>query len=495
MTPKEAINVYCEAFAAGDLAVINGLFTDDTVCELPLLDDRLVGRERILREVETAVGSLRDIKVTLGPIMAGEDDAFAEGIFESEMIAVAPMVDMTPRRLDFRFVIIVEMADGLISRLAEYLDTKPIKPLERSRVFTVARRSPYWRGVEDAGVSEFMVYNHMYFPMVFSRTPLEEYTALVERVTLWDVGCERQTEIRGPDALAFGDYLAARDLTKMSTGACRYSFVCDPDGQIICDPVILRPWDDALWLSHGSTDLTLWARGIALHSDFDVEVCEPDVAPLQVQGPKAINVLHGITEADLDELKVYRCVVTRVAGVDAVVSRTGWSGGAGYEIYPLTSERAMELWNALIEAGRPHGMLVTGPNINRAVERGVTDTSYATNSDMNPLEAGGEHLIDLDAADFIGRDALLRVREAGPSRHTVGLLMDGVLPRLEWNWPVTAAGGRTGVVRWAAHSFALGRSVASALVDADIELGETVQVDHPLGVVDATVTTLPFVDS
>src|SRR5690606_26254108 len=120
--------------------------------------------------------------------------------------------------------------------------------------------------------------------------------------------------------------------------------------------------------------LTLWAQGIALHSDFDVTVREPDVAPIQVQGPLSADVLRDLVDAPIDDLKFYRCVVTRVAGIDAVVSRTGWSGALGYEVFPLSSARAMELWNALREAGRPYDMLVTGPIVHRAVEKNVTDT-------------------------------------------------------------------------------------------------------------------------
>lgn len=493
MTPRQAIETYCDAFASGDKAAIGCLFAEDAVVELPLLDEPLKGRARILREVGMAMDGLRNIRVELGHLIEGDGDGFAEGIFESEMIGVPPMVDKTPKRLDFRFVIVVELEDGLITRLAEYLDTKRIKPWERARVFTIARRSPYWDGVERAQVSEFMSYNSMYFPMIYSRPPIEDYRALLERVTLWDVGCERQTEIRGPDALRFADYLAARDLTAMTTGACRYAYVCDPDGLIICDPVVLRPWDDVVWLSHGSADLTLWARAIAEHGGYDVAVREPDVAPLQIQGPLAADVLRDVTEADIDALKVYRCTATRVAGVEAVVSRTGWSGGAGFEVYPLGSARCMELWEALLTAGKPHGMLVTGPNLNRAIERGVTDTSYLTNSGMNPFEAGGGRLLDLDGGDFIGREALLRVREAGPKRRTVGLLIEGDIPRLEWLWPIEDARGRPGEVRWAAHSFALGRSIGIGLVDAAVELSETLRIDHPLGQVKATVTALPFV--
>lgn len=493
MTPRLALERYCDAFARRAPDEIEPLFAEDAIFDLPLQDGRVHGRAKIMRELRTALRGLRDIKVILGPILESGSQVFAEGIFYAEHIGIPPQVDGTPHRLDFKFVAVVEVENGKITRWSEYFDTKPLKPRERARIYPITRRSPYWQGSEEAGVSEFMIYNHMYFPLIYHHSPAEEYAALTERVTLWDVGCERQTELRGPDALKFAQYLTTRDLSRLKTGACKYTLACDPDGEIICDPVLLKPWDDVIWLSHGDADLTLWARGIAMHGGFDVEVREPDVAPVQVQGPKSTEVLRGLVEMPIDELGFYKCRVTRVAGIDAVVSRTGWSGGLGYEVFPLSGDCAMPLWNSLWEAGRPHDMMVVGPNVIRAVEKGVTDTAYHSNSGMNPYEAGHGRLVDLDKGDFIGRDALARIAADGAKRKTVGLFIDGDLPRLEWYWPIERADGPCGEVRWAAHSFALDRSIGIALVDASVEVGDRVCVRHPLGAPMATVTEIPFV--
>ena len=494
MTPKEALLAYCECFARRNAAPIAALFAEGAVFDIPIQDRRLEGRDLIMREMATSIRGLKNISVELGHVVEGNNDVYAEGVFLSEMIGAPPRVDGTPMRTDFRFVAVVEMADGLIARLTEYFDTKPLKPWERHRIYSSNRRSPYWEGVERAGVSEFMTYNKTYFPMIYHHAPVEEYAALADRVTMWDVGCERQTQFKGPDALAFANYLAVRDLSTMAVGACRYTHICDAQGQIMSDPVVLRPFEDTVWFSHGNTYLTLWGRGIAMNSDWDVEVSEPDVAPLQIQGPMALDMLRPIVEPAIDDLKFYRCRPVEVAGIDAVVSQTGWSGGAGYEIFPLSSERGMDLWDALLEAGKPYDLMVTGPNINRAVERGVTDTSYLCNSGMNPYEAGEGRLVNLDKGDFIGRDALERIHREGPKRQSVGLIFDATVPRLEWNWPLTDAGDRPGEVRWATHSFALSRDIAIALVDRQVAVGETLTVDHPLGTIQGQVTTIPFVD-
>ena len=238
----------------------------------------------------------------------------------------------------------------------------------------------------------------------------------------------------------------------------------------------------------------LWARGLALNSDWDVEVSEPDVAPLQVQGPLSLHVMNALCDEPVDDLKNYKCRIGTVAGQKAVISRTGWSGGAGYEIYPYGSARAMELWQAILDAGKPYGIKVTGPIIHRAVERGVTDTGYYTASGMNALEETSSQFVHLDKeSDFIGKAALQKIKADGVKRHSVGLFIEGEVPRLEWYWDITASGAKIGEVRWATHSFELDRSIGIAVVDIGVKTGDIVEVAHPLGTVKAEVTTLPFV--
>jgi len=356
------------------------------------------------------------------------------------------------------------------------------------------RRSPYFERTLRAGACDFMVYNHTYMPLDYGRDPRQDYTALVERVTLWDVGAERQAELRGPDALALADYLAPRRLSDLGVGECRYTPVCDRAGAIMCECIVLRPWPDVVWFSHSDVDLSLWAAGIALARGDDVTVAEADVAPLQLQGPRAADVLAGLAGAELAGLGRHRCAPMQVAGIETVVSNTGWSREPGYELYPLGSGRAGELWDALLAAGEPHGILVTGPNIVRAVEQGISDTQYATNSHMNPIELGIGHLLDLDR-DFVGGDALRAVRDNGPARRSIGLVCDGEpFPRMERHWPVeTTTGEPVGVTRWAVYSFALERNIAVCLVDAGADPAEGLLVQAPDGARTGTPHAIPFV--
>ena len=356
------------------------------------------------------------------------------------------------------------------------------------------RRSPYFERTLAHGACDFMVYNHTYMPMGYGRDSHDDYRALVERVTLWDVAAERQCELQGPGALALADHLAPRRLADLEVGECRYTPVCDRAGAIMCECIVLRPWADVVWFSHSDVDLSLWAAGIALARGDDATVAEADVAPVQLQGPRAADVLAGLADGALAGVGRHRCAPMRIAGVDAVVSNTGWSREAGYEIYPLGSDRAGELWDALCAAGEPYGLLVTGPNIVRAVEQGISDTQYATNSDMNPIEAGIGSLLDLDR-DFVGGDALRAVRDRGPARRTVGLVCDGdPFPPMEQHWPVAAVNGdAAGVARWAVYSFALERNIAVCLVDSRLEAGAGLVVQAPDGPRRGEPHPVPFV--
>ena len=355
------------------------------------------------------------------------------------------------------------------------------------------RRSPYHAATEAAGAVEYMVYNHMYMPLDYGRPPLDDYRALREAVTLWDVGAERQVQIKGPDAVAFADYLVTRDLTGLPTGRCRYLLVTDDAGRVICDPVLLRPSEDTVWLSHGSVDLLLWAKGIALHRDLRVEVTEADVPPMQLQGPRSRDVLRRLLGDDVDGLAYYDCTPAVIAGHELIVSRTGWSGGLGYELYPLGSAGAPAIWDAVVEAGRPSGLVITGPNVAHAIECGITDCQYYTNFEVNALEFS-PRLVDLEKADFIGRDALREIAAAGVRRRTVGLLGGSErLPRLQWAWTVHRDGEEVGRLRWAAFSPALERMIAIAVIDsAHAQPRVPVTVRHHAGEAEMVTAALPF---
>jgi aminomethyltransferase len=367
----------------------------------------------------------------------------------------------------------------------------------RHPLFPNVRRSPYFARTEAAGAVSYMAYNHMYMPMSYGRAPGVDYAALATGAVIWDVGGERQVELHGPDALALADLLVTRDLSASEPGRCRYVLVCDQDGVVLCDPVAFHVAEDRIWLSHGNADLLLWAKAIAYGTTLDVQVREADVAPIQVQGPLSRDVLRPLVGALVDELSYYRLARTEIAGLPVVLSRTGWSGELGFEVLPLASATAVRVWDAIVAAGEPSGLLVTGPNVQRAVECGIRDTTWATGMGITGLELDEGRLVDLGKRRFVGRDALLAERERGPSRRSVGLRgidpADPQCPPLDREWEVSQDGRRVGATRWAAHSPRLDRTIALALVERSVgELGARLDL-HRSDVAEAVeVVPLPF---
>jgi glycine cleavage system aminomethyltransferase T len=357
------------------------------------------------------------------------------------------------------------------------------------------RQSPYFEATLRAGCDRFSFANHMYQPASYG-DPLEAYWKLANDVTLWDVGTERQVEITGPDAVAFTNLLTPRDLAKCPVGRCRYALITTPEGGIINDPVLLRLEDGHFWLSTSDSDLLLWARGVAVHSGLDVEVREPDVSPVQIQGPKSSGVI-GTLFGGRVTLAPYELLQTDLDGIPVVVSRTGWSGEDGYEIFLRDARAGDALWERVLAAGEPFGIAVTGPSDANRVEAGIL--AYRSDMDMttNPFELGLERLVDLEtAADFIGKAALTRIRDDGVTRKLVGIEMEGdplPLP-FERRWPVTAGGAHAGEVTVAVHSPRLRKNIGFAMVGIDhAALGTSLGIEAPWGPVRAVVAEKPFI--
>ena len=337
----------------------------------------------------------------------------------------------------------------------------------------------------------------MYQPHSYD-DPISEYWHLIEESRSGDVGTERQVEISGPDATAFVDRLTPRDISSVAPGKCRYLIITSEEGGIVNDPVMLRLAEDRYWLSSSDSDLLLWAKGVAVGSGMDVQICEPDVSPLQVQGPKSKAVIETLFGAEIAALKYYTLAETALDGIPLVVTRTGWSGEFGYEIFLRDSRYGDALWDRIMEAGKPQGIAVTGPSDIRRVEAGILGYGCDIGLDVDPFEAGMERLLDLDSErDFIGKAALLKIREAGVKRRIVAVELDGKpLPQGAFTerWPAGEAGS-VGEILIALHSPRLDRNIGYAMVVTEqAELGASFSVQFPLGTLTAVVVEKPFVE-
>jgi len=362
---------------------------------------------------------------------------------------------------------------------------------------TQIRKSPYFDATVRWGAKGFSVYNHMYIPRDFG-DPEQNFWNLVNDAILCDVAVERQVEITGPDAAKFTQMLTPRDLSKMAVGQCKYILITNADGGILNDPILLRLAENHFWISLADSDILLWAQGVAVNSGLDVTICEPDVSPLQLQGPKSGLIMKELFGEDIMDLKYYWLREVDLDGIPLMVSRTGWSSELGYELYLRDGSRGDELWEKIMVAGMDHGLKPGHTSSIRRIEGGML--SYHADADINtnPYELGFDRLVNLDMeADFIGKAALKRIKEEGISRKQVGLIIDGEPlkgPNTTF-WGINKDGETIGKVTSAVYSPRLEQNIALAMVDIEhLELGAGVEVISGSGPKAARMVEFPFYD-
>ncbi|MGH2573777.1 MAG: glycine cleavage T C-terminal barrel domain-containing protein [Actinomycetota bacterium] len=373
-----------------------------------------------------------------------------------------------------------------------------MQPFDMSLVQCGARlrRSPFFEAEQRYGPLGYTVYNHTLFPIRYDDLEAE-YWHLLNHVTLWDVAVERQVEITGPDAFRFTSMLTPRDLTKCAVGQGKYVLITAPDGGIVNDPVLMRLGENHFWLALADSDVLLYAIGLAAFTGMDVQIGEPDVSPLQIQGPKSKDVVGALFGDATLELPYYHFLETELDGIPVVVTRTGWTGEVGYEVYLRDGRRGTDLWERIMEAGRPHQIRPTGPSDIRRVEAGILNYGADMTLENNPYEVGLDRLVDLEKEhDFMGRDALRRIRDSGVARKLVGVEITG--ERLAFNdtkWPARVDRKDIGRVTSALYSPRLKKTIGYAWVPtANAEVGTQLTVETPLGEAPAQVVPRPFVD-
>jgi glycine cleavage system aminomethyltransferase T len=371
--------------------------------------------------------------------------------------------------------------------------------------YTRIRKSPYFYASRQHGVQRYSVYNHTYHPRHYG-DPVDEYWALVNGVTLWDVGVEKQIQIKGPDAFELANMIVPRDLNKCAVDQCKYVFITGPDGGILNDPILLRVAEDEFWLSLADSDVNLYALGIAGARGFDVTVQEIDVAPVQIQGPSAKKVLVELFGDAVLEMPYYGLMQAELGGMRVHVSRTGYTGEVGYEIYLHdASQHGQELWNTVLEAGKPHGLEVIGPCHIRRIEGGILAFGADMWYENNPFEVGYHYtwMVDLDQdADFMGKRALTRIKAEGVRQKLVGVDIEGA-PVGSYNdgsmidfFPVSVGDTKVGRVTSACYSPRLEKNIGLAMLPIEhAEIGTELQVETPpSGTVGAVVVPMPHWD-
>jgi len=354
------------------------------------------------------------------------------------------------------------------------------------------KRSPYFAATQRAGCRGYTVYNHMLLPIRYDDFEAE-YRRLLADVTLWDVSVERNVEIAGRDGYRFAELLTPRDLSRCAVGEGRYVLITDEAGGIINDPVLLRIEENRFWLACADSDVLLWAKGVARGSGLRVELRELDVAPLQVQGPKSRELIRDLFGDATLSLKYYQFIDTRLEGIPVIVTRTGWTGELGYELYLLDPARGVDLWNRVMEAGGRYNIAPTGPSDIRRIEAGIFNYGIDMTLDNNPYELGLERLVNLDkAADFIGREALRKIAQEGVKKKLVGLEIGGTKMDMNFTrYPIRGGGFVTSCV----YSPRLKKNIGDGWLSVErAKEGARLEIDSPDAVRPAVVVPLPFID-
>ena len=362
---------------------------------------------------------------------------------------------------------------------------------------TQIRKSPFFDSTVKWGATGFSVYNHMYIPRDFG-DPEQNFWNLIETAILCDVAVERQVEITGPDAFKFVQLLTPRDLSKLAVGQCKYVLITNHEGGILNDPVLLRLAENHFWLSLGDSDILLWAQGVAVNSGLNVKIIEPDASPLQLQGPNSGKIMQKLFGESIIELKYYWFKELELDGIPLIVSRTGWSSELGYELFLRDGSKGDLLWEKIMEAGKNLGLKPGHTSSIRRIEGAML--SYHADADINtnPYEVGLDRLVSLDSdINFIGKDALKKIKENGVKRKQVGLIID-CDPLKGPNttfWKIKKNNKIVGKVTSAVYSPRLKKNIALAMIEIDqSKIGNKYKVKTNDSEFNCTIVEKPFYD-
>ena len=362
---------------------------------------------------------------------------------------------------------------------------------------TQIRKSPYFDATVRWGAKDFSVYNHMYIPRDFG-DPEQNFHNLINEAILCDVSVERQVEITGPDAYKFVQLLTPRDLTKLSIGQCKYVLIVNNEGGILNDPVLLRLGENHFWLSLGDSDILLWAQGVAVNSGLDVIINEPDVSPLQLQGPKSAKIMQNLFGDEILDLKYYWLREIELENIPLVVSRTGWSSEFGYELFLRDGSKGDLLWEKIMAAGKDFGLKPGHTSSIRRIEGAML--SYHADADIhtNPFEVGLDRLVSFNTdIDYVGKEALKKIKTEGIKRKQIGLILD-CDPLKGPNttfWEIIKDNKIIGKVTSAVYSPRLKKNIALAIISiGESKIGNIIDVKTSDSVIKGTIVEKPFFD-
>ena len=323
----------------------------------------------------------------------------------------------------------------------------------------------------------------------------EEHFAVRNAAGLFDVSHMGEFIFKGEDALTFLNYITINNVKKLEVGQVQYSALCYPDGGLVDDLLVYRFPEHYMMVVNAANLQKDWEH-IQSYVKGEIEISNVSdlTTLLALQGPKSLEILQPLTETDLSSLNYYWFAEGKVAGMETVVSRTGYTGELGFEIY-AAPENSVELWDAIMESGKPYGLLPVGLGARDTLRLEMKYCLYGNDisKDTNPLEAGLDWITKTKKEDFIGREALLKVKEAGVKRKLVGFEVEGrAIPRQ--HHPVLVGGNQAGEVTSGTFSPVLKKGIGMAYIPTEYsEIGQAIQVDIRGKLVDGQVVKTPFV--
>ncbi len=342
------------------------------------------------------------------------------------------------------------------------------------------RSTPYTPRIEALGVSDYSIVNHTILPKGFGRSVEEDYWHLREHVQLWDVSCQRQVEVQGTDAARLVQLMTPRDLRDAAVGQCLYAPLIDQQAGMLNDPVILKLAQDHYWLSIADSDVLLWTKALAIGFNMSVNVQEPDVSPLAVQGPKSYALMERVFGPEIHDIAFFYFKKLDFKGRPLIVAHSGYSKQGGFEIYLNDASRGLDLWDTLWEAGADLDIAPGSPNLIERVEGGLLSYGNEFTQANNPIECGLKKYCCLDTQlNYIGKEALSRVVEEGPGQMIRGIKFDGdKCPSCANTWPLSVQGNGVGHISTAIWSPRLECNVALGMLGKGYwNQGQTVVVN------------------
>ena len=358
------------------------------------------------------------------------------------------------------------------------------------------RRTPYTASAEAAGVTGFSVVNHMLLPKAYGHPVEKDYWHLRQHVQIWDVSCQRQVQVTGPDATRLIQWMTPRDISRARVGDCLYVPITDENAGLINDPVLLKLAENRFWLSIADSDLLLFAKGLALGRGLDVAIDEPDVSPLAVQGPKAEALLSDLFGSHVRDIGFFKFGWIDFAGTRQLIARSGYSRQGGFEIHLQGGHLGGALWDSVWQAGQDYDIAPGYPNLIERIEGGLLSYGNEMTRENNPLEIGMEKFCSLDErVGYLGHDALRRLADKGVTRRIRGVLFDGgPCPTCAEPWPVRTGDRQVGRITSAIWSPRLKRNVGLSLIDRGFwDPGRSVTVQCPDDVTrKGEISALPF---